>query len=327
MMRKDDKAKKPSCIIGVDVAKFKIDVYDTASGKSKTIPNTKAGISKWVKGLPGDAFVVMEATGGHERLCALECLNSGLAAHIADTFKVKSFIRSLGVKAKTDKIDAELIARYGSERYSELRLAEITREQLERKDLLSYWAFLKKHRASEKNRLESVASPVVKEYIKNSVTDLTNVIKLIESAIEERIKRDALLRKKYILMTSFNGIGTTTAFEILANFPELGSLSKSRAVALAGLAPYANESGQTVKARHLRGGRPKLRACFYMAAISAHRFNKTCATVFDRLVKRGKPKIVALIAVARKLVVQLNAILASANAHSEITLGKEIANV
>ena len=305
----------PSRFIGCDVGKTAIVVFDTASGRTSTVANTPEALSGFAASLEATCFVVCEATGGYERDLLAALISAGVPACRADARKVKAFIRSFGTLGKSDAIDATALARYGLDRYAELPLwsaREPERERLQalvlaRRDLV-------KDRLAYANRRTAPAAEPVHPYLEALLESFDAQIKAIEADIQALCAGCEPIAKAVKVLVAIQGVGQKTAAALIALMPELGSLPRRQAAALAGLAPHPNQSGQTDAYRRTRGGRPEVKRVLFMAAISAAKHNPTLSAFYKRLLSAGKKPLVAITAIMRKLVVIANAKLRKANA-------------
>src|SRR6202453_621469 len=302
----------PSRFIGCDVGKTAIVVFDAASGRTSALANTPEVLSRFAASLEATCFVVCEATGGYERDLLAALIAAGVPACRADARKVKAFIRSFGTLGKSDAIDAAALARYGRDRFAELPLwsaREPERDRLHalvlvRRDLV-------KDRLAYANRRAAPAAAPVHPYLEALVESFDAQIKAIEADINALCAACEPIAKAVNVLIAIPGVGQKTAAALM---PELGSLPRRQAAALAGLAPHPNQSGQTDAYRRTRGGRPEVKRVLFMAAISAAKHNPTLGAFYKRLLSAGKKPLVAITAIMRKLVVIANAKLRTANA-------------
>jgi transposase len=295
----------PICCLGVDVAKDSLAACD---GRSvATYANTRTAIRSMLRSTRPD-LVVCEPTGGYELLLLEECLRAGIACHRADTLKLKSFIRSFGTLGKSDAIDAAHIAAYGSERWAKLplwRAPDADERQLQalvrrRADLVAF-------KIAERNRSRAPGAKAIAASFKAVLAMLERQIKTVEIAIAALVKAQARLHRRAAVCMSVDGVGFISAVCLLAEMPELGSLERRQAAALAGTAPHPDESGTAKGRRRQRGGRPKVRTTLFMPALRAAAGKGEFATFYKRLVDNRKPPIVAIAATMRKIIVTLNA--------------------
>jgi transposase len=299
-------------IAGVDVAKTNLEVYLLPSEKKLTVTNTRAGIKKMLVTFKKHHIerVVFEATGGYEKLLFDESEKAGFEPWRVEPRRIKAFIASEGMKAKTDAIDAKMIARFGIEKepsYSNKKpsqaendLRALTRT---RDDLVQTQAKLK----------TQMKQPVILAICKQSFEDVYQFIKKEISKLDEQIKatvqQDPALKKRALLCESIPGIGSISASVLLSEVPELGSLNDREITALVGLAPYAKESGNYKGKSYVSGGRPLPRKILFTSALTASRCNPHMKQFYQRLRSNGKPPKVALTAVARKLLCLVNTLL------------------
>ena len=297
-----------SRFIGCDVGKTALVFSSLGETSTQTIPNTKAAISAFISKLDANCLVVCEATGGHEALL-LSCLNAeDIPAHRADARKVKAFIRSYGVLGKTDDIDAKQLALYASERHTQLALwQEPNRNAQELQSLILTRQDLVTDRVAWNNRLKAPGATAAAPRIRAMLKAIQIQIAAIERDIAATIKASQSLTKTLDTLSTIKGIGATTAATLLALMPELGTLDRRQAAALAGLAPHPKQSGATNAYRRTKGGRPNVKKAIFMAAMSASKYNPQLKPTYQRLINAGKKPIVALTAIMRKLIVIANA--------------------
>lgn len=299
--------------IGVDVGKSMLVVHDTRTGRLGEVANTPKAVRAFVKTIGPNCLIVCEATGGHEALLLSCALQAGAAAHRADAAKVKAFIRSFGRLGKSDRIDCRGLSDYGKERCAILapwRKPDEVCQQLQ--TLVERRADLTAMRAAEKNRAGApAASPACAKILSAScraiLAALTKQIDALEEKIKALIKQDESLAQSADTMRHIPGVGFVTAASLLALMPELGTLPRRKAAALAGLAPHPDDSGKRAGHRSVKGGRPQVKAVIFMAALAASRGASEMGDYYRRLITDGKKPMVALTALMRKLIVRLNA--------------------
>jgi transposase len=298
----------PTCFVGCDVGKKTITVFDSATGRTVDIANTKAALDAFAADLVPGCLVICEATGGYEALLLDAVIRAGHTVHRADARKVKAFIRSLGTLAKTDAIDARALARYGQERHDRL-----TRWQPREQDreilhtLVATRGDLVRDRTAITNRLAAPgASPVAKE-LRGLAKSYDKAIAQLEDRIAKLIDTSEPLAHAARILRAIPGIGATTAAGLIAYMPELGTLDRKQAASLAGLAPHPRQSGSLNAYRRTRGGRPEVKRLLFMAALSAVRYDTNLKAFYLRLKANGKKPIVALVAAMRKLITIANA--------------------
>lgn len=295
--------------LGLDISKSKLDLAGPGI-KHQKFDNTKEGLAKLVsvlKSLQQAPRIVLEPTGGYERLPVLALQGAGLDVCMVNTRHVRSFATSMGKLAKTDKIDALLLAEFARHRHPRV-LAPHDQNIEELRALYDFRQELVKLHTRQSNRLETAPQSIRKDLKRHIAYLLKDIVK-IESKIKNFINNNPTLQKKDQCLQAVSGVGPTTSAVILAHVPELGSLEDKEAAALVGLAPYNNDSGNRQGYRSCRGGRPNARHVLFMSALTAARTNPILAAFYQHLIEKGKAPKVALIAVARKLLVYLNRLL------------------
>jgi transposase len=296
--------------VGIDVAKATLDVWVEPEGPGWTVANDAAGIAELTERLRARPVtrVVLEATGGYE-YAAVAAL--GLAGHpvaVVNPRRVRDFARATGRLAKTDRIDARVLARFGAAVRPEPRplpsaeVQELDATATRRRQLLEMLQ-------AERNRQRTARGKLARQ-IQQHVTWLERQLAALDDDLRHLIEASPVWRAKEDLLRSVPGVGPTTALTLLAELPELGALSGRQIAALVGVAPFARDSGTLRGKRAIWGGRAPVRTVLYMAAVSASRHNPRLRAVYQRLLAAGKPKKLALIACLRKLVVILNAMVA-----------------
>lgn len=303
---------KNNTFIGIDVSKYKLDIYNSQTGVFFEIDNSKATIRKYIRalGLSENLYVVIDLTGGYEALCVNEFYSKGYNVIRAEGLKVKSFARALGINAKTDKIDAQILAQYGDKCFNSLRLYQPYNNQI--KKLVMRLADIKQLLQQEKNRLKAPDNlQIVTKSIKQFIAIYEKEIIKLETEIELIINQDEVLRKRYKILIEQKGVGKKVAFILLGLLPELGYLNRRQIAALAGVAPFAKDSGTLSGYRRTRTGRIDVKKALFIAALVAVKHDIKLKLFYTNLVNRGKKKIVAITAVMRKIVITLNAKLKS----------------
>ena len=298
----------PTRFIGCDVGKSTLVFFEHGGSGAREVANRAADIKAFAATLDETCLVVCEATGGHEVGLLKILAVMDIPAHRADARKIKAFIRSHGVLGKTDAIDARQLALYGRERHESLprwRMPEPNRLKLQalvllRQDMVA-------DRVAWSNRLKAPGPQQLKSHMRTIIACLEKRIGVIEAEIDALIKDDGELDRDRRVLAAIPGVGPKTVASLLALMPELGSLDRRQAAALAGLAPHPRQSGASNGYRRTRGGRPVVKKALFMAAMSASRCNPTLAATYRRLTENGKKPIVALVAVMRKLITIANA--------------------
>jgi len=297
-------------VVGVDVAKTSVAFFDSQTRRTWKVANQPQALRQALSGLADYDLLVCEVTGGYERAVLEAALSLGLPAHRADPLRVKRYIGSLGGLAKTDGIDAAWLARYGQERGADLALwrpHDVDRDALA--GLVRHRQHLVAARVEAKNRRGAPGCQVA-SFLDTEIAFLGQQIQAIDQAIGELMASAPQLAQSEARLREVVGFGPVVTRTLLAFLPELGSLSRRQAASLAGLAPHPRDSGQLNAYRRTGKGRDGLRPALFMAALAATRANPTLKTFAQRLAENGKPKRLILTAVARKLVVLANAILA-----------------
>jgi transposase len=294
---------------GIDVSKARLDAFVRPMGDSFSVPNHNVGIDALVSRLQEirPALVVLEATGGFERPVAAALGASGLAVAVVNPRQARDFARATGRLAKTDRIDAEVLARF----------AEAVRpaaKALPDEEAHEFAAILARRRqivemlTAEKNRL-GTATKHVRKRIEAHVRWLEKELARTDDDLDEAVKESPTWRENEALLRSVPGVGPVLARTLMAELPELGVLAHRRLAALVGVAPLNRDSGTLRGRRAVWGGRSEVRAALYMGALVAARRNPLVREFYERLLAAGKPKKVALVACMHKLLLILNAVL------------------
>lgn len=294
--------------VGIDVSKAQLDVRTHAGALSFACGNDEAGLEQLVETLrPLQVqLIVLEASGGYERLAAAMLTQAGFEVAVVNPRQVRAFAIALGVLAKTDRVDARVLAHFAAAiRPSQRVIADEQRELLD--ELLGRRRQLVGMLVMEKNRLAQARDRRVRRDIKSLVEILEKRIRGCDGELQQLIQASPIWRAQEDLLRSFNGIGPVNARTLLIELPELGRLSRKKIAALVGLAPIADDSGTRRGARHIRGGRAQVRSALYMAAVTAIRSNPYIREFYQRLIAAGKPVKVALTACMRKMLTILNA--------------------
>jgi len=303
--------------IGADVAKAEV-VVATATAVLGTFTNDRGGHRALVDRLRGMtlAAVVIESTGCYHRELAIALSAAGLPVAIVQPGCVRHYAKGMGQLAKSDAIDARMIARFGAER--EPRLWTMPQaETAHLRALVDRRDQVVEMRTSEQNRLEACADPFIARDLRRSIARLEKAVCALDATIAAHIAAHEPLKRVSEALQTEAGVGAQTAAVLLAHLPELGHINRQRVAALVGFAPYVHESGQRKGTVGIVGGRRRLRRALYMAAISAARWNHWIAPLYRRLRERGKPAKVALVACGRKLVIRLNTIAARTHANTQ----------
>jgi transposase len=299
--------------IGVDVGQAALVVAVAGVGGTWTVPNDAAGHRALVERLRGlqPTRIVLEPTGGYERLVVGALAAASLPAIVVNARQVRDFAKATGQLAKTDALDAHVLARFAAQVRPDIRpLADEAQQELDavmlrRRQLVEMLVAEKLRRAQAVGRSRYGLRKAIEKHIRFLERELRET----DSDLGALIETSPVWREKDALLQSVPGIGATIARTLLAELPELGTLSRQAIAKLVGVAPLNAESGRWRGTRHIWGGRAVARTALYLAALSATRFNPALRVFYQRLLARGKPKKLALIACARKLLTILNEIL------------------
>jgi len=298
-------------VVGIDVGKAKLDVAVNGEKPVKEWANDETGraaLREWVASQAPE-LVVVEASGGYEAAIVSELVEQGQAVAVVNPTRVRAFAKAEGLLAKTDKIDARLIARFGATMKPK---AQARREQSQLE--LNEWVVRRRQLVlmltAEKNRLETT-TPATQERINSHITWLQTEIEDLETQINQAIATDPLWIEKAKQIDSVPGIGPVTTATLLADLPELGQLNRQEIAALVGVAPFNHDSGKHRGKRRIFGGRTSVRSVLYMATLSATRHNPVIKKFYQHLLAQGKVKKVALTACMRKLLVIVNTMVKS----------------
>jgi transposase len=297
-------------IVGIDVSKDRLDVHLLPEQESFAVDRTGAGLDALAARLVSLApqLIALEATGGFETVVVAGLAAASLPVAVVNPAQVRAFAQALGKRAKTDPIDAAVIARFAEATRPAVRplpdeatvlLADLVARRRQIVDMLR----------AESQRERRIGDKRLKKSIARLKKALEKELAEIDGEIDDTVRGSPLFVEHEALLTSVPGVGKTIARTLLAELPELGTLDRRQIAALAGLAPWTRQSGQWRGKSFIGGGRSAVRTALFMGAMVAARYNPTLKGFRDRLVAAGKPKLVALVAVARKLLTILNAVL------------------
>lgn len=300
----DDSVK---CSVGIDVSKAQLDVYLWPEARSFQVPNTPDGHALLRANLPvpGTCRVTLEATGDFERALVAELVDAGNYVSVVNPRQIRDYSKALGMLAKTDRIDAQVIARFGAD-VQPRPVVKLPQKQAELDELVTRRRQLVQFRVAEQNRFRDGLTKLVLQSVRRSLTAISQDLARIDRAILELVQSDDDWKHRFELLKTVPGVGETTAAALVAELPELGQLNRQKISALVGLAPYPNDSGTHRGKRSIRGGRKALRSALYMAALSASVHNPVLKAFTQRLKQKGKAGKVYLTACMRKLLVILN---------------------
>ena len=309
---KDTQIQNPASWIGIDISKAQLDL-DSRHPHLKlpsSVPNTPEGHQKLLKLIAQipDIKIIFEATGGYEKPLLLTLQKSKIYATRINPAQVRSFAKAKGLLAKTDKIDAKLLAHYG-DLFTPKATLPIDPELDELQDLIKYRRHLRAQLNREKMQLEHKHCRPVTAMIRRRVAGLQKQLETLAKTITAQAKSSEALRPAVKILTTVKGVADLTATSLLAAMPELGTLTRKQAAALAGVAPINCDSGTMRGRRKTYGGRSEIRQALYMASVVGARFEPILKDFYQTLLAKGKPKKVALTAVMRKLLIHLNSLM------------------
>jgi transposase len=300
---------QPSRFVGIDVSGRTLDIHIAPDAHSFTIPCTRPGMWELISRLSEyeDVLIVMEATGGLQGEAAALLAEAGHAVAVVNPRQIRDFARAMGLLAKTDRIDARVIARFAEAVRPEIRVS-VSPEQTLLAALVARRRQLVAMITAERNRLWRSKSKALQRRIAAHLRWLRKEVDQIEADLQQAIDALPVWRRAARLLRSVPGVGPVVAFTLMASLPELGRLDRRRLASLVGVAPFNRDSGLMRGKRTTWGGRADLRAALYMATLVAVRSNPAIGRFYGRLIAAGKPPKVALTASMRKLLTILNAI-------------------
>ena len=311
--------KQSVVYIGIDVAKAHLDVaWAETVRRLLNQQSGHAALIRWIKQSSTPVQLICEASGGYEQVLLESLEKSEVKVTLVQAVRVRQYARAAGILAKTDKIDAKVLAAFGSA----IKPQPTPPLSAEQKRLRQYEAqrrHLSRILVAEENRLAQLSCAELRTLSRSLMSKIKNQIETLDRRIGELIAQDQTLSEKAQKLIAITGVGARTAALLLAQMPELGQLNRRQAAALAGLAPFNHDSGSIRGKRAIFGGRRALRTGLYMAALSAARFNPILSRFYQRLRAKGKPHKLALTAVMRKLLLALNSTLKPIACHLETT--------
>lgn len=296
--------------VGIDVSKDRLDVHVRPSGETFAVTRNGKGLSELLERLCGVAprLIAVEATGGFETIVAAAIAGAHLPLAVVNPAQVRHFAQAVGKRVKTDPIDAAVIARFAEAVKPEPRelpdeagrlLAELVSRRVQLIEML----------VAERQREKRASAVRVRKRLARHIAALEKELPVIDRDIDTMVRGSPVWREKEDLLITFPGVSNKLARTFLADMPELGRLTRRRIASLGGVAPFTRQSGQWKGRSMIAGGRPLTRTAIFIAALSASRYNPVLRAFYQRLLAGGKPKMVALIAVARKILTILNAML------------------
>ena len=295
--------------IGVDISKDRLDTFRISDGQSRSFSNDKVGhkaFMRWL-GQTGER-IIYEPTGPYHRNLEARLDEAGYALVKVNPRQARRFAEATGKLAKTDRLDAAMLARMGS--LLEIEARPVASPLLAGlKELHGARDALVRNRTRAKNRAKTLSNPLLKRQNTAQLRQIERQIAAIEKEILARIKDDPDLARRFVILLSIPGISAVTARAIIIEMPELGTLNQRQVASLAGLAPVTRQSGTWKGRAFIRGGRANLRQALYMPALVAMRFNPDLKAKYKHLVAAGKPAKVAITAIMRKLIILANALL------------------
>jgi len=296
--------------VGIDVSKDRLDVVVRPGGETFAVERNAAGLERLIERMRqlSPHVVALEATGGFETVVAGALAAATVPVVVVNPVQIRAFAKAVGQRAKTDPIDAAVIARFAEATKPEPRPLpdEATRLLA---DLIARRRQIIEMIGAESQREKRIAVPRLRKSIRRVIGMLEKELASLDTDIDDAVRGSPAWREKEDLLASVPGVGPGIARTLIADLPELGTLSRKQIAALAGLAPFTRQSGQWRGKSFIGGGRASVRTALFMGALVATRHNPILKAFFDRMRAAGKPKMVALIAVARKLLTILNAIL------------------
>ncbi|GCE90380.1 transposase [Komagataeibacter diospyri] len=300
-----------SITIGIDVSKDHLDAARHPGGDTVRVANTRKGqtaLLRWIGDIKAVARVVFEPTGPYHRTLEERLASVALPMIKVNPRQTRRFAEATGRLAKTDRVDALMLARYGALLEP---IARPVRSEMQNRlaELVAARRSLMRDRTATLNRLKTLTIDLLKRHARHRLRQIEAQITSLDAAIDALVVEDVHLSRRRDVLASIPGLGTVTAHTLLADMPELGTMEEGQAASLAGLAPITRQSGTWRGRSFIQGGRATLRQALYMPAIVAMRFNPDLKRVYDRLIARGKHAKIAITAIMRKLVVLANALL------------------
>ncbi len=306
-------------VAGIDVSKAHLDVYLHPDGLHRRFVNDKTGWRALHKWLPAASLqsIVYEATGPYHKGVERYLGEHGCPIARLDPRRARRFAEALGVKAKTDLVDARVLAQFGALLEPAPRsLPGPALEQL--KELVAARRGLVKQRTRIANKSKTATIPLLKRQLRHAREQAARQIEQIDAQCHKIVRTDPALEPRFDILMSIPAIGIVTAMTLLADMPELGALNDKQAASLMGVAPIARDSGAFKGKRHIRGGRALVRQAVYMAALVATRFNPDMKRKYKTLIENGKPPKLALTVIMRKLIILANALIRDNRTWTEI---------
>jgi transposase len=298
------------CTVGIDVSKRQLDVHVLPNGQTARFENSCEGVEQLIDFVRPHhpERLIVESTGGYERTVLYGMLGANLPVALINPRHIRNFAKACGLLAKTDRLDARIMAQFAQRVPTRLALPT-TEDQRALKELVARRRQLVDQIIMQRNQLEHVQLGIVAESIDRTITHLQTEMAAIDALIQQMIDRDDDLKARCTKVQTVKGVGAVTARVLVTELPELGHATRRQIAALVGVAPFNDDSGQHQGLRYIRGGRASVRRTLYMAALVATRHNAIIRSHYQHLLQRGKPKKVALVACMRKLLIHLNTLL------------------
>jgi len=301
-------ATSSNAYVGIDVSKARLDVAERGGGVWQ-VENSAKGIDELVQQMAEmyPELIVVEATGGYQRNVVEALFHAGLCVAVVNPARVRQFARACGLLAKTDKLEAQVLAEFGR-RVQPRRYEGKTEAEKQLNALLVRRKQLEEMLKAEQNRLRTI-SPSLRGSVERIVALLKEEKKRIDEQIQQLVKEQKAWQKETEILGSAPGVGPVTTATLLAELPELGKMDRKKIAALVGVAPMNYDSGKKRGYRKTKGGRADVRSVLYLSTLVATRYNPLIQTQYQHLLKRGKEKKVALTACMRKFLTILNAMI------------------
>ncbi len=298
-----------SSYVGIDVSKSRLDVAVLGEERERQVDNTQAGIAKLVQQMQElqPLLIVVEATGGYQRHVVDALFHAGLSVAVVNPARVRQFARACGLLAKTDKLDARVLAVFG-QRMQPRRYEGKNEAEMQLSALLVRRKQVEEMLKAEQNRLRTIA-PSLRSSVERMIAVLKEEKKRLDDQIHEAMKEQKAWQEKREILSSAPGVGQVTTATLLADLPELGKMDRKKIAALVGVAPMNHDSGKKRGYRKTKGGRTDVRSVLYMSTLVATRYNPVIQAQYQHLLRRGKVKKVALTACMRKFLTILNAMM------------------
>jgi len=308
-MKKQNNQNPDTVYIGIDISKRELEIhtYEASLKLPSATPNTKTGINRIITKLAKNEHIhcVFEATGGYEKLLLTMLQAEGIKASRITPSLARNYAKAQGILSKTDSIDAKVLTDYGF-KFTPRETAPVDPITEEIHALVKYRRHLNDELLRERQQLEHAPPKSIEKIVKSRIRTLTNQVKKVTKMMIDLKAKSPELDEAVKILTSTKGVGENSALSLLAAMPELGKITNNQASSLAGLAPFNRDSGKYRGRRMIYGGRKDIRQALYMAALCASRFNPILKEFYQKLLAKGKPKKLALIAVMRKLLSYLN---------------------